>query len=420
VLGVHVKGWVKVVIVLIVVGVLLLAGVYVYNKWKKEGTGPSDGAIDGDQVVKLNESAVSIYLRDLEPRPSLNDLTVRLYAPGLGHVDRSLLPSALPGVLRSEDLFPYVDLEYHDLNNDSAAGNGDFFSVLSDNGPLRTGIWHVEVIYIGHFSGNVSFHFHALPHGVESIAEDAEVDFIDVGQGDAELVSTSDGRHVLIDAGPPSAQAALLSYLSNRSVTVLDALIISHPDDDHIGGADDVLRALEVRSVYHPGLSKNTSAYDRFIDAAHDEGCPIYTDHEVHEGDYLDLSVTEDFRVLSINASSTANDASIVVRVTAESRSFLFTGDISTKIEDALRSKFLPDIDVDVLKVAHHGSRTSSSAAFLSAVTPSISVIEVGTDNTYGHPTSEALARLDAVHTTIVRTDLAGDYAVLSAGGVVR
>ncbi len=164
------------------------------------------------------------------------------------------------------------------------------------------------------------FSIHVLPPGVESIVENAEVDFIDVGQGDAELIQTSDGKHILIDAGPSEAETDLLSYLSNRSVTVLDALIISHPDEDHLGGAEEVLRTLEVRSVYHPGLVKNTSSYRNFIDAALDEGCPVYTSGDVDAGDYLDLSLTEDFRVLSINASAEANDASIVIRMAASSQ----------------------------------------------------------------------------------------------------
>ncbi len=401
------------------VGALLLAGTYAYGKLKKGPTPGEQGPDGTSPLVKVNESAVSIYLGVLDPVPSLNDLTVRIYAPGLGHVDRTLASSPT-GIFLSDDLFPGVDLAYHDLNNDSAASNGDYFSVISENGPLKQGIWHAEVRYPGHVSGNVSFHIHVLPPGVPGIDENAEVVFIDVGQGDAELIRTSDGKNVLIDAGPPGTADDLLSDLSNRSVTVLDALIVTHPDADHLGGADDVLRALEVRSVYHPGLAKNTSAYQRFIDAALDEDCPIYTSSDVRPGDYLDLSVTEDFRVLSINASDEANDASIVLRMTAQSRSFLFTGDIGFEVENALCATFLEELDVDVLKVGHHGSASSSSASFLSAVSPSIAVIEVGAGNTYGHPTSITLARLNDAHAIIIRTDLVGDHAERSQGGVVR
>lgn len=404
---------------LLVVGLLLVAGSYAYDRLKK-GAAPSEQEQnDGSPLVKVNESAVSIYLGDLDPTPALSQLTLRIYAPGLGHVDRPLAAPPQAGIYLAEGLFPGVDLAYHDLNNDSAAGNGDYFTVVSEEGPLRQGIWHAEINYPGHRAGEVSFRIHVLPPGTQSIAENAEVVFIDVGQGDAELIRTSDGRNILIDAGPPGAEDDLLSDLSNRSITVLDALIISHPDADHLGGAEEVLQALEVRSVYHPGLARNTTSYRSFIAAALAEGCPIYTSGDVDAGDYLDLSVTEDFRVLSINASADVNDASIVIRMTAQSRSFLFTGDIGIEVENTLRSTYLEELDVDVLKVAHHGSAYSSSAAFLNAVTPLIAVIEVG-QNTYGHPTDEALARLSAAHAVILRTDLVGDHTERSEGGVVR
>ena len=116
------------------------------------------------------------------------------------------------------------------------------------------------------------------------------VSFIDVGQGDSVLITTADGHTVLIDAGPPLAAGALISYLNNRSVSVIDALVVTHPDSDHLGGADDVLKAFTVLCVYHPGIAKNTSAYCSFIHAAQDEGCPIHTAADTHPGDYLDLS----------------------------------------------------------------------------------------------------------------------------------
>jgi beta-lactamase superfamily II metal-dependent hydrolase len=273
--------------------------------------------------------------------------------------------------------------------------------------------------YGGHVSGNVSFHFHILPPGITSIAENAEVDFIDVGQGDAELIHTSDGKHILIDAGPNGAESSLLQFLGGKGVTTLDAMIMTHPDADHIGGAEEVLETLEVKSVYHPGLVKNTSTFWGFISAAKMEGCPIYTDSQIKAGDYLNLSVSEDLRVLSINASAESNEASIVLRMDASSKSFLFTGDIGFEVENELLANFHDSLDVDVLKVAHHGSRTSSSMEFLEAVTPSVAVIEVGT-NTYGHPTGETLSRLATVGASIIRTDQAGTNVVSSNGGAVQ
>ena len=398
----------------IVVVLLVAAGMYICGRWARAPPTGDDGS-DGEPVVRTNESTFSVYLGALDPEPSLSSVTFRIHAPGLGHADIVPTPSG-PGVLTGEDVFPGIDLEYHDLDNDAAAGNGDYFNVISTNGTLLAGIWHAELRYDGGTSGDLSFTFRALPAGTTSIAEDADVAFIDVGQGDAELIRTSDGKYVLIDAGTASSEDGLLAYLAGRSVTVLQALIVSHPDADHLGGARGVLEALEVRSVYHPGLAKGSASYEEFIAAAREEGCPIYTSGEVQAGDYLDLSVTEDFRVLSINASTEANDASIVLRMTSLSRSFLFTGDAGFEVEDALCAQYAKDIDVDVLKVGHHGSRTSTSATFLAAVTPALAVIEVGT-NSYGHPTEATLSRLAAVGATVVRTDQAGTYVVTSSGG---
>lgn len=113
------------------------------------------------------------------------------------------------------------------------------------------------------------------------------------------------------------------------------------------------------------------------------------------------------------------NDSSIVVRFTAESRSFLFTGDVSSEVEGLLVEHYPNDIDVDVLKVGHHGSRYSSSNAFLGVVTPELAVIEVGAGNSYGHPHQEALDRLSAHGATIIRTDQAGTYVVTVTGAVI-
>ncbi|MGE5379359.1 MAG: ComEC/Rec2 family competence protein [Candidatus Saccharibacteria bacterium] len=410
------KGWIKVAVVLVAIILIASVAYYVIGSLKTAPQLPVKG--DDPNVVRVNATAVSIYLGALDPEPMLSSITFRLYAPGMHQINATLSLSPQAGLLTSGLLYDNVTMEYHDLNNDSAAGNGDFLTVRS-SGALTTGIWHVEIVSAVPSSGITAFHFHVLPPGISSISENMEVDFIDVGQGDAELIHTSDGKHVLIDAGPNGAEASLLSYLDGKGVTVLDALIISHPDADHIGGAEEVLEALQVKSVYHPGLVKNTSTFWSFIAAAEQEGCPILTSADVRVGDYLDLSLSEDFRVLSINASTEANDASIVLKMDAPSRSFLFTGDIGFETENKIMLHFPHDLNADILKVSHHGSRTSSSELFLEAVTPSVAVIEVGV-NTYGHPTADTLSRLSAAGATVVRTDQAGSYVVTSSGGSVQ
>jgi competence protein ComEC len=260
----------------------------------------------------------------------------------------------------------------------------------------------VDVRFAGGQETNCSFTF-APTNGSSTL-----VSFIDVGQGDSILITTADSRTILIDAGPPLAAGALVSYLNNRSISVIDALIITHPDADHLGGAADVLRDFTVLSVYHPGMARNTSAYLSFIHAAEDEGCPIHTALDTRAGDYLALTASATIEVLNIDPNAAdSNDASIVLEMRTPVKSFLFTGDISSDVENKLVANHSFDLNVDVLKVAHHGSRTSTCNAFLDATTPDIGVISVGV-NTYGHPTNETLSRLFAHDVTVLRTDQMG------------
>lgn len=403
---------------------LICAAAFVYAKWKDGSlSGTPNGPPADPDIVRVNQSAQSIYFGDLSPEPRVSELSVRLYGPGLGHGDRAASTSPpANGIYTLEDMLPTVDVLLRDLDNDSSMSKGEYLTVQDTDGPLALGIWHLEISYPGHVSGVVSFSFRVLPDGV-SYQENVRVDFIDVGQGDAELITTSDGKTVLIDAGTRS-YSALLSFLGSRSVTALDAFILTHPDADHIGGADEIIERLEVRSIYHPGVplaAQNTATYREFLAAAQAEGCPIYTDEQLDPGDYLNISVTEDFRLLAIDAAAEdTNDASIVIRFTAESRSFLFTGDIGFAVEGWLVEHYPGELDVDVLKVAHHGSASSSSNAFLDKVTPQLAVIEVGA-NAYGHPTQAALDRLTAHGADIARTDLidAAAYTVPVTGAVI-
>jgi competence protein ComEC len=240
------------------------------------------------------------------------------------------------------------------------------------------------------------------------------VSFIDVGQGDSVLIKTADSRTILIDAGPPLAADSLVSYMHNRSVSVIDALIITHPDADHLGGAADVLQAFTVLSIYHPGVAKNTSAYRSFIQAAQKEGCPVHTAKDTHAGDYLGLTASATIEVLNIDpAADDVNDASIVLEMRTTGKSFLFTGDINSDVENKLVANHSFDLNVDVLKLAHHGSKYSTDDAFLDATSPIIGVISLG-ENTYGYPSKDTLARLSAHNVTVLRTDEIGTIDIVA------
>jgi beta-lactamase superfamily II metal-dependent hydrolase len=294
-----------------------------------------------------------------------------------------------------------------DQDNDRRMGADDRIQIRRDvNGSSPSQEMIVDLRFSGGQEANCSFTF-SPTNGTSTM-----VSFIDVGQGDSILIMTADSHTILIDAGPPLAAGVLVSYLHNRSVSVIDALIVTHPDADHLGGAADVLRDFTVLSVYHPGVAKNTSAYSSFIHAAQDEGCPIHTATDIHVGDYLGLTASATIEVLNIDpTASDVNDASIVLEMRTPGKSFLFTGDISSDVESRLIANHALNLDVDVLKVAHHGSQYSTSNAFLDATTPEIGVISVG-ENTYGHPANATLSRLIAHNVTVLRTDQLGTISI--------
>ena len=141
----------------------------------------------------------------------------------------------------------------------------------------------------------------------EDPASDEEllsVAFIDVGQGDAIFIETPDNKRVLIDAGPSSAASTVVNHIGPEAVSVIDVFILTHPDADHIGGASDILAAFDVSSVYHPGFYKDTITYSSFLDAVALEGCPVFTDEQIDPGDYISVSASVTFMVLSINADA--------------------------------------------------------------------------------------------------------------------
>jgi len=300
-----------------------------------------------------------------------------------------------------------ITLTVIDENGDRRMGPEDRIEVRRDvTGDPSTLSVSFNIRFAGGQEANCSFTY------ARWNATSTMVSFIDVGQGDSILITTADSRTVLIDSGPPLAAVELVSYLHNRSVNVIDAFIITHPDADHLGGAAEVLKDFTVRSIYHTGASKNTSAFSSFIRAAQEEGCPVHTAADTYPGEYLNITSSATIEVLNIDPSAPdVNDASIVLEMRTPGKSFLFTGDISSDVESKLIANRSFNLDVDVLKVGHHGSRYSTSNAFLDATSPEMAVICVGA-NTYGHPTNETLTRLFDHGVTVLRTDRIGTVEI--------
>ena len=239
--------------------------------------------------------------------------------------------------------------------------------------------------------------------------------FLDVGQGDSCFISLPDGKSMLIDAGPMSAGNNIVSYISGLGVKRLDYVIFTHPHEDHIGGAVDVLKTFDIGQIYMPKTTHTSQTYENLLTTIADKGLGIT---EAKAGKVL--FVVENLYAVFVGPGRTyddLNDMSAVLSLRYGDKTFLFAGDASTKAESAmLISSAVPLPDSDVLKVGHHGSSTSTGTDFLDVVTPSIAVISVGDGNTYGHPAQATLDRLADIGAKVYRTDKNGTITVTTDG----
>ena len=233
--------------------------------------------------------------------------------------------------------------------------------------------------------------------------------FIDVGQGDAILVSTSDGHHMLVDGGPRSAGPGLAARLRQLCVKHLDFLVSTHPHEDHIGGLADVLGAVTVGRVIDSGKVHTSATYERYLTIIDEKDIPFAL------GRANDRFRLGDARVQILwptgALAEDLNDVSVALRVDYGESSALLTGDIGPGVEQYLiEHKALSRIVL--LKVAHHGSRRSTTPEFLRQTKPRLAVIECAAGNSYGHPHYETLARLILNQVLTYRTDQHGEVSV--------
>ena len=256
----------------------------------------------------------------------------------------------------------------------------------------------------------------ATQHGmaVDTIqAEDVllRVDFLNVGQADCALLSTN-GHYMVIDGGNNGDADTILSYLEGQGVEKLDAVVGTHPHEDHIGSLDAIINHFDVDAVYMPKIMHTSKTFEDVLDAVANKGLKIKSPSP---GDTIDFNGLE-IEVLGPQREyKDFNNNSIVLKVNAGETAFLFTGDAEETAEkDILQADY--DLQADVLKVGHHGSSTSRSQAFLQAVKPKYAVISVGVGNSYHHPEEEALQRLQSIGAEIYRTDLQGNIVCTTDG----
>lgn len=258
----------------------------------------------------------------------------------------------------------------------------------------------------------------SLPAGsqVQPVEGLLEVTFLDVGQGDSILLRTQE-QNILIDAGEVEYGQTVVDDLADYGVEELDLVIATHMHSDHMGGMAAVVEALPVDTFVMTALPDSmvptTRVYENLLTAL--EESPETAVEAAEPGAVYDLGGGVALTILGpLTDYDDLNLTSVVCRVDAGARSFLFTGDMEREAEQDLLEAGA-DLDADVLKVGHHGASTSSTEDFLAAVSPAASVIEVGTGNSYGHPTGQTLERLQS-YGPIYRTDLDGAVVVATDG----
>ena len=237
------------------------------------------------------------------------------------------------------------------------------------------------------------------------------VHYIDVGQGDCELIECN-GEYMLIDSGYPEHGGDVVDYILDLGVDKIEYLVCSHGDADHCGGFEEVLRYIDVETVFVSPYGSDSVFYSIFLDKLEDEKL----EPTVPEmGESYDLGGAEIHFLGPTSDNGDTNENSLILRLDYGKTSFLFTGDVEKLGEQDLLDSDA-DIKCDVLKVAHHGSYTSTGYRFLYEADPDIAVISCGKDNSYGHPHEVVLSRLKDAEVTVYRTDIEGTVVIFSNG----
>ncbi len=242
------------------------------------------------------------------------------------------------------------------------------------------------------------------------------VSMLNVGQGDSFLIKASNGRQMLIDGGKDATVLGELSKIMPWWDKSIDIVLATHPDMDHVGGLDEVLKRYKVSMFLTSEVGGDTNEYKNLLNLVNKKKIPAYF---VRSGMKFDLSEKEYFEVLFPDRDVRdweTNTGSVVGKFVSGERSVLFTGDSPAPIEQYLAKSIPGKLDVDIFKLGHHGSRSSTTAALLKVATPSLALISAGKSNSYGHPHKEVLDLLKQFSIPYISTQTAGTVTLETDG----
>lgn len=242
--------------------------------------------------------------------------------------------------------------------------------------------------------------------------------FLDVGQADCIFVRLPDGKTALIDAGNNDDEIKIISFLKHHNIQKIDYLFGTHPHEDHIGSLDSIIYNFEIGKIFMPKVTTTTKTFKDVLEAISKKNLKITV---AKAG--MEIAPAKDVKmeILAPNSQSyeDLNNYSIVLKITYKNTSFLLTGDAESLSEREMLSKKF-NLKADVLKVAHHGSSSSTSLEFLKAVSPKYAVISYGKGNDYGHPHKETISKLIKMKIKILTTAEYGDIIFKSDGEFIE
>lgn len=262
-------------------------------------------------------------------------------------------------------------------------------------------------LFIGLFSNEVN-NTYSTP-----IEGELEVYFVDVGQADSILIRNKN-ESMLIDAGNNEDGELLVNYFKSLNINSFKYLVGTHPHEDHIGGLDNIINNFSIDNIFLPDAITTTLTFTEVLDAI-EKNNMSYTVPNI--GDKFVLGDATIEVIYTGIDKGDLNNTSIVLRIDYGDTSFLFTGDATSITEKLILSK---NIDVDVLKVGHHGSKYSSTDSFLTRTSPEYAIISVGNPNTYGHPNSETLNKFADRNIQVHRTDQEGTILMTTDGDKIN